>query len=93
MEMSWRTKGILWLIDRNFERVGEAPDAGIELAKTIVGRNEGPANYVYILSSLNEDTDKNEVEIEAEFDALLLGTCDKKNGIVYLLSIQTENKI
>ena len=24
MEMSRRTKGILWLIDRNFERVGEA---------------------------------------------------------------------
>lgn len=86
MEMSRRTKGILWLIDRNFERVGEAPDAGIELAKTIVGRNEGPANYVYILSSLNEDTDKNEEEIEAEFDALLLGTCDKKTAsFIYYL--------
>ena len=24
MEMSWRTKGILWLIDRNFERVGRS---------------------------------------------------------------------
>lgn len=77
---------ILWLIDRNFERVGESANAGLELAKTIVSRNVGPTNYVYILSSLEDDREKTEEDIEAEFDSLLHGSCDEKTAsFIYYL--------
>lgn len=81
-----KDEGILWLIDRNFERVGESPEAGIELAKTIVSRNDGPTNYVYVLSSLEEDKDKTEEVIETEFDKILLTGCDEKTAsFIYYL--------
>lgn len=70
------TGSILWLLDRNFERVGESSDAGINLAKTIVQRDGGRDNFVYVLSAVGQDRDKSEDEIEAEFDDVLLHECD-----------------
>lgn len=78
--------GILWLIDRNFNRVGESDEAGIELAKTIVGREGGPSNYVYILSSMQKDTDKEDDDIEKELDSFLQATCDRREAsFIYYL--------
>lgn len=68
--------GILWLLDRNFERVGEAPDAGINLAKTLIQRNDGRENFVYILSAVGNASEQNEDDIEAEFDDVLSNECD-----------------
>ena len=86
LEKAKESESILWLIDRNFERVGESPEAGLELAKTIVGRDSGPTNYVYILSSLEEDVDKSEEDIESEFDSIMQGACDEKTtSFIYYL--------
>ncbi len=68
--------GILWLLDRNFERVGEAPDAGISLAKTLIQRKDGRDNFVYILSAVGNDSEQSEDDIEAEFDEVLSKECD-----------------
>ena len=70
LKIDYEAKGqkfdsILWLIDRSFERVGESSEAGLQLARTIVGRSDGPTNYVYILSALAKDEGKTEEEIEA----------------------------
>ena len=69
LQIDYEAKGqkfdsILWLIDRSFERVGESSEAGLQLARTIVSRDEGPTNYVYILSALAKDEGKAEEEIE-----------------------------
>ena len=80
------SEGVLWLIDQNFERVGESSEAGIELAKTIVGRESGPVNFVYILSSMKTDMDKNDDEVEKEFDSFLQKTCERKDAsFIYYL--------
>lgn len=86
MDIGKESNGILWLIDRDFQRVGESAEAGLELAKTIVGRQAGPKNYIYILSSLERDTGKEEEEIEKEFDLMLCaGREQKETSFIYYL--------
>lgn len=86
MKLGEESEGILWLIDRDFQRVGESAEAGMELAKTIVGRHEGPTNYIYILSSLEKDTGKEEEEIEKEFDSMLyFGHNENETSFIYYL--------
>ena len=51
---------ILWLIDRNFLRVGESTEAGLNLAENLVKRVTGGENYIYILSAVESDSEKNE---------------------------------
>lgn len=80
------SEAVLWLIDRNFERVNESAEAGLELAKTIVGREGGPANYIYILSSMEKDMEKDENAIEEEFDSYLSDSCSEKEAsFIYYL--------
>ncbi|SHH68854.1 hypothetical protein [Desulfosporosinus lacus] len=80
---------ILWLLDRNFERVGESANAGIELAKTLTQRHNGHDNYVYILSAVKPDSELNEDEIEAEFDEFLSAECDiKTSSFFYYINKQ-----
>lgn len=92
LQIDYEAKGqkfdsILWLIDRSFERVGESSEAGLQLARTIVSRDEGPTNYVYILSALAKDEGKAEEEIEAEFDLLLHESSDDEetSSFIYYL--------
>lgn len=89
-EVAGITKGsILWLLDRNFERVGESANAGIELAKTLTQRNNGQDNYVYILSAVESDSGLSEDEIEAEFDCLLSAVCDDEtSSFIYYVNKQ-----
>ncbi len=89
-EIAGITKGcILWLLDKNFERVGESANAGIELAKTLTQRNNGQDNYVYILSAIESDSDLSEDEIEAEFDCLLSAMCDlETSSFIYYVNKQ-----
>lgn len=80
---------ILWLLDRNFERVGESANAGIELAKTLTQRDNGHDNYIYILSAVESGSDLSEDEIEAEFDCLLSAMCDlETSSFIYYVSKQ-----
>ena len=43
---------ILWLLDRNFSRVGESVDSGLNLAENILSRKNASQNYIYILSAI-----------------------------------------
>jgi len=80
---------ILWLLDRNFERVGESAEAGIQLAKTIVQRNTGQDNFVYILSAVEPDSDISEDDIESAFDKVLSADCDfRTSSFVYYINKQ-----
>ncbi|MEA4900732.1 hypothetical protein [Desulfitobacterium sp.] len=79
---------ILWLLDRNFERVGESTNAGIELAKTLIQSNNEYDNYVYILSAGKIDSELSEDEIEAEFDQLLLGCDFRISSFIYYIDKQ-----
>lgn len=83
--MSLTSNAILWLVDRSFTRVHESPEAGIELAKTLVQREQ--QNYVYILSALERDGGTSEDEIEKQFDSILDTYCsgmEKKSFIYYI---------
>lgn len=85
-EEAEETEGILWLIDRNFSRSGESENAGLELAKTIVGRKGGPSNYVYILSAMQDDTGGDYDSIEREFDSYLQANYDlREASFIYYL--------
>lgn len=89
-EVAGITKGsILWLLDRNFERVGESANAGIELAKTLTQRKNGQDNFIYILSALESDSELSEDEVEAEFDYLLSTVCDlETSSFIYYVNKQ-----
>lgn len=80
---------ILWLLDKNFERVGESAEAGIQLAKTIVQRKTGQDNFVYILSAVEPDSELSEDDIEADFDKILSMDCDPQiSSFVYYINKQ-----
>lgn len=58
---------ILWLLDRNFLRVGESADAGLALAENLVQRTDGINRYIYVLSAVDTDSQQSEDDIEIEF--------------------------
>lgn len=87
---------ILWLVDRDFSRVKESENAGLELAKTLVERDQN-LNYIYIVSAINTQSGETEDEVEKEFDSILNGSCDlqDKRSFCYFIhkgKIQTYNK-
>lgn len=78
---------ILWLLDRNFSRVGESPDAGLALAENIVQRSDDIDNYVYILSAVEADSQKSEDDIEKEFDSILSEKCSAEtHSFIYYIN-------
>ena len=80
---------ILWLLDRNFSRVEESPEAGLVLAENLVQRTDGIDRYIYILSAVNADTDQDEDDIEIEFDNLLAEKCSAEtHSFIYYINKQ-----
>ena len=79
---------ILWLLDRNFSRIGESEEAGLQLAENILSRNNDYQNYIFILSDIgNTDEHKKEDEIEAEFDIFLATHCTPNtHSFIYYIS-------
>ncbi len=79
--------GILWLLDRNFSRVGEAEDAGLTFAENIIERGNLDKNYIYILSAIDSGASITEDDIEEEFDKILLDKSKiKEQSFIYYIS-------
>lgn len=87
---------ILWLLDRNFSRVGESEDSGLRLAEDIISRENVNQNYVYILSAIGPGDGLAENDVEEEFDRLLVshGLQDNRSFIYYISKsrLQTKNR-
>lgn len=88
---------ILWLLDRNFNRVGESEESGLAFAENILGRKNAFQNYVYILSAVEPTTGINEDDIEEEFDKILAAHCSTNpdtHSLIYYISkrrLQTKS--
>ena len=81
---------ILWLLDRNFNRVGESEEAGLVLAENILKRDDGIKNYIYILSAIEPKSGPSEDDIEIEFDKILATHCSSGDvhSLIYYISKQ-----
>ena len=80
---------ILWLLDRNFLRVGESADAGLILAENLVQRTDGIDRYIYVLSAVDPDSQQSEDDIEIEFDRVLAEKCSVENSsFIYYINKQ-----
>lgn len=81
--------GILWLLDRNFSRVGETDESGLKLAENILKREGISQNYIYILSAIEPAADLKEDDIEEEFDKILTAHCSPDtHSFIYYISKQ-----
>lgn len=79
--------GILWLLDRNFSRVGESDESGLTFAENILNRKNAAQNYIYILSDIGSDANLREDDVEEEFDKILAAHCfHDKHSLVYYIS-------
>ena len=89
---------ILWLLDRNFNRVGESEESGLAFAENILSRKDVFENYIYILSAIEPAAGVNEDDIEEEFDKVLATHCltnpDAHSLIYYICKrrLQTKSK-
>lgn len=80
---------ILWLLDRNFLRVGESADAGLALAENLVQRTDGIDRYIYVLSAVDADSQQSEDDIEIEFDRVLAEKCSAEvHSFIYYINKQ-----
>lgn len=80
---------ILWLLDRNFLRVGESADAGLILAENLVQRTDGIDRYIYVLSAVDADSQQSEDDIEIEFDRVLAEKCSAEtHSFIYYINKQ-----
>jgi hypothetical protein len=80
---------ILWLLDRNFLRVGESADAGLALAENLVQRTDGIDRYIYVLSAVDADSQQSEDDIEIEFDKVLAEKCSvETHSFIYYINKQ-----
>lgn len=80
---------ILWLLDRNFSRVGESADAGLNLAENLVQRDDGIDKFIFVLSAVDADTQQSEDDIENEFDRLLAEKCSAETrSFIYYINKQ-----
>lgn len=80
---------ILWLLDRNFLRVGESADAGLTLAENLVQRTDGIDKYIYVLSAVDTDSQQSEDDIEIEFDRVLAEKCSAEtHSFIYYINKQ-----
>lgn len=86
---------ILWLLDRNFSRVGESEESGLKLAENIISRANSSQNFIYILSALEPTAGLNEDDIEKEFDKILAAHCSPNtHSFIYYISkqrLRTQN--
>jgi hypothetical protein len=86
---------ILWLLDRNFSRVGESEEAGLKFAENILKRENASQNYIYILSAVEPATGLTEDGIEEEFDKVLAANClPDTHSFIYFISkrrLQTKD--
>lgn len=77
---------ILWLLDRNFSRVGESEEAGLNFAENILSRKNSQ-NYIYILSAIEPTDGPTEDDIEEEFDKVLAAHCSPDtHSFIYYIS-------
>ena len=85
---------ILWLLDRNFSRVGESVDSGLNLAENILSRKNASQNYIYILSAIEPAAGLKENDIEEEFDKVLAAHClpDTHSFIYYISKRRIQTK-
>ena len=80
---------ILWLLDRNFLRVGESADAGLALAENLVKRDDGIDKFIFVLSAVDADSQQSEDDIENEFDRLLAEKCSAETrSFIYYINKQ-----
>jgi len=72
-EASNLTGSILWLVDRDFARIGDSHDAGLQLANTLIMEKNSNSNFVYIVSGVGDNNDPSDDEdgIEDEFDRII----------------------
>lgn len=75
---------ILWLIDRNFENVGESSEAGLEFAKNRISKSDD-RNFFFFLTKIGSDSD-GEKEIDKEFDNLLVQMSYETPSLVYYIA-------
>ena len=81
--------GILWLLDRNFSRVGESEESGLAFAENILKRKNASQNYIYILSAIEPAAGLKEDDIEEEFDKVLAAHCSPDtHSFIYYISKQ-----
>ncbi len=85
---------ILWLLDRNFSRVGESEEAGLRFAENILSRKNASQNYIYILSAIEPNAGLTEDDIEEEFDKVLAAHClpDTHSFIYYISKRRLQTK-
>lgn len=82
---------ILWLLDRNFSRVNESSEGGIQLAKNIINRTNqsGNSNYLFIVSAIEADTEETEDELEKKIDLYLSRYCSQnESSFIYYINKQ-----
>lgn len=78
---------ILWLLDRNFSRVGESEESGLTFAENILSRKSASQNYIYILSAVGPPLGLKEDDIEEEFDKVLADHCSSDtHSFIYYIS-------
>lgn len=75
---------ILWLIDRNFENVGESSEAGLEFAKNRISKSDDK-NFFFFLTKIGRDLDS-EKEVDKEFDDLLVQMSYETPSLVYYVA-------
>ena len=80
---------ILWLIDRSFSNVSESTDAGLELAKNKATSSDNSTNYIFMMTSLSNESDEateNVYEIEHQLDELLSDSSMEVSSLIYYIS-------
>lgn len=75
---------ILWLIDKNFENVGESSEAGLEFAKNRISESDDK-NFFFFLTKIGNDSDS-EKDIDKEFDDLLVQMSYETPSLVYYIA-------
>lgn len=76
---------ILWLIDKSFLNANESATAGIELAKNKIKQPQISDNFVFMLTTINSTSDKEE-DIEAEFDNMLAENDTDNASFIYFIN-------
>lgn len=76
---------ILWLIDKSFTNAGESATAGLELAKNKVKSCNSVDSYVFMLTTIDSTSEKEE-DIAKDFDQLLTENGAECPSFIYYIS-------
>lgn len=76
---------ILWLIDKSFSNAHESVTAGIELAKNKVKQAEQFNQFIFMLTTIDTTSEKEE-DIEREFDKMLVDNGAEKSSFIYYIN-------